>query len=87
MINFETITKQVQEIINEQIGKQIQIDDILLESGVDSISIIEVLISIEETFNIEFQSEMLNYKLLKSIRTVSEYVYKLLNDGKIYEKN
>ena len=46
-----------------------------MESGIDSISIIELILNIEEHYNIKFESSELNYKLLKSIRTTSEYIY------------
>ena len=55
--------------------KKLSYDDILMESGIDSISIIELILNIEEHYNIKFESSELNYKLLKSIRTTSEYKY------------
>ncbi len=81
-MTIENITNKIQEIICTQIGHKIKNDDILLENGIDSISIIEVITSIEEAFNIEFESSMLNYKMLKSIQTISLYVYNLLNGDK-----
>jgi len=43
---------------------------------------IEFIVKIEDFFNVEFELSRLNYKLLKSIRTISEYVYQLLMEGK-----
>lgn len=81
-MTIENITKQIQEIISAQIGHEIPYDDFLLENGMDSISIIEAITTIEETFNIEFEPNMLNYKLLKSIRTISIHTYNLLCEDK-----
>ena len=39
---------------------------------------------IEALYDIEFDSAELNYKLLKSIRTISEYIYRKINED-VYE--
>ena len=62
-------------------------ETLLLENGIDSVSIIEIIMNIEEKFNIEFEPSMLNYNLFKSINTISEYVYKHLSKDQRNEKS
>lgn len=82
-MRLEDVLVKIQGIVYEQIAVKLDFDDILIENGLDSVSMIEFIVKIEEFFNVEFDLSKLNYKLLKSIRTISEYVYQLL----IEEKN
>lgn len=82
-MRLEDVLVKIQGIVYEQIAVKLDFDDILIENGLDSVSMIEFIVKIEEFFNVEFELSKLNYKLLKSIRTISEYVYQLL----IEEKN
>lgn len=51
---------------------------LLTDIGIDSVKIIELVLYIESKFNIEFDPENLNYITLRSIDSISEYVYKKL---------
>lgn len=82
-MRLEDVLVKIQGIVYEQIAVKLDFDDILIENGLDSVSMIEYIVKIEEFFNVEFDLSKLNYKLLKSIRSISEYVYQLL----IEEKN
>lgn len=82
-MRLEDVLVKIQGIVYEQIAVKLDFDEILIENGLDSVSMIEFIVKIEEFFNVEFELSKLNYKLLKSIRTISEYVYQLL----IEEKN
>lgn len=82
-MRLEDVLVKIQGIVYEQIAVKLDFDDILIENGLDSVSMIEFIVKIEEFFNVEFDLSKLNYKLLKSIRTISEHVYQLL----IEEKN
>lgn len=69
------IDKKIREIITEYTGNtQIKNDDVLLEVGVDSFSMIEIVVIIEEKLGIEFNPENLNYETLKSINSICKYV-------------
>lgn len=81
-MRLEDIRIKIQGIVYEQIAVKLNFDDILIENGFDSVSMIEFIVKIEEFFDVEFELSRLNYKLLKSIRTISEYVYQLLNEEK-----
>lgn len=74
-MNLDNILVKVQEAVYEQTTAKLNFDDILLDNGIDSISIIELIMKIEELFEIEFEMSKLNYKLLKSIRTISEHIH------------
>lgn len=78
-MNLDEILVKVQETVCEKTAVKLSFDDILMENGLDSVSIIELIINIEELFDIEFESSELNYKLLKSIRTISEYIHHTIN--------
>lgn len=77
-MRLEDILIKVQGIVYEQTKVKLDFDDILIENGLDSISIIDFIVKIEEFFDVEFELSKLNYKLLRSIQTISEYVYQLL---------
>ena len=65
----------VQKVVASYIdGKLIGYDELLADNGIDSASIIEIVIELEEIFNIEFSPERLNYQTLKSINTISDYL-------------
>lgn len=81
-MRLEDVLIKIQEIVYEQISVKLDFDDILIENGIDSVSIIKFIVKIEEFFNVEFELSKLNYKLLRSIRTISKYVYQLLNEEK-----
>lgn len=73
----EDIEVIVSNIIQDRINKKhcIANDAILLDEGIDSLTIIEVVVKIEESFNFEFEDENLSYKTLRSIDSISEYIY------------
>lgn len=83
-MKLEDIMISVQEIVYKCISIKLDFDDILMESGIDSVFMIEIIVKIEENFNVEFELSSLNYKLLKSIRTISEYIFRLITNE---EKN
>ena len=59
----------------------INYDDLLIENGIDSVLIIEIIMELEEMFNIEFDPARLNYKTLKCIRTIGEYIQLEIGNG------
>lgn len=77
-MNLEEILIKIQNMLFEKYTINMDFDAVLMENGFDSVSIIELIINIEDLFDIEFDSSQLNYRLLKSIRTISEYIDSIL---------
>lgn len=78
-MDINIIMEDVKEIIISKINiDNLDYDDLLLENGVDSMSIIEIIVEIEEVFGIEFDD--LNYSLFRSIRSLSEHIEARLVD-------
>ena len=81
-MNINDIMEKVKQIIVSQTEKDnLGYDDLLLENGIDSVSIIEIIVDIEEAFGIEFDNTKLNYSLLRSIRSISEYAESVMSEG------
>lgn len=61
-------------------GDDIRIDSDLRDNyGVDSIVLVELLVEIEDTFGITFDSSSLTYEVFSTAGSISDYVYKKLN--------
>ena len=81
-MNLNEIMKEVKQIIEIKTEKKdFSYDDLLLENGIDSVSIIEIIVEIEEKYGIEFDNTKLNYNLLRSIRSISQYLESIINEG------
>lgn len=78
-MEIEQICSKVRKIIKEQINVDLKDNDLLLENGVDSISLINIVVELENYFDIEFEPEMLNYKTLKSITDIAKCIDRLIN--------
>lgn len=74
MIKKNNVIAQVQNIIKNQSGISVNEQDILLDKGINSISMINIIIGIESEFNIEFEPVDLNYKSLRSVDCISEKI-------------
>ena len=82
IMNINDIMIKVKQIIVSQTEKDdLDYYDLLLENGIDSVSMIEIIIDIEEAFEIVFDNTKLNYSLLRSIRSISEYAESVMNEG------
>lgn len=77
-MSFEEILVAVQKVVFEKKGIKLDFDAVLLENGFDSVSVIDLIVNIEEQFDVEFESTDLNYKMIKSIRTISEYLQSII---------
>lgn len=72
---MEEIIAIVRKVVIEQINDEnIQNDDILLDNGMDSVVMIDMVTILEEEFDIEFAPEKLTYETLRTINTVSAYI-------------
>lgn len=57
---------------------QISDDDSLFDLGLDSFGSVQLMLALEERFNVEFPDELLNRKSFASIRAISEAVSGLI---------
>ncbi|WP_409567615.1 acyl carrier protein [Methylobacterium sp. J-030] len=57
---------------------QLSDDDSLFDKGLDSFGSVQLMLALEERFNIEFPDELLNRKSFSSIRAISEAVSTLI---------
>lgn len=72
------ILKIVENKLNNK--TKVKTNDLLLDVGIDSVNIIELVIEIETKFDFEFEESMLSYNTLRSIDSISKYVYKRINE-------
>lgn len=70
---------RIQQLILDRFNLTISYDSPILENGITSMNIIELIVDIEEEYNIEFDANALNYRLLRTIKTISEYVFEQIN--------
>ena len=79
---MENIQDIIKDIIKEKgyCCADIQDDDILTEIGVDSFSIIKLVIELEKYFNFEFEDKELSYKTLSSVNSIATYIKKRLEE-------
>lgn len=73
----QIILKLAQDILDSDI--EILSNMPLKNAGIDSNLIVQLIVAIEEEFNIEFEDEKLTYQTLKSVDTISEYVQQILD--------
>jgi acyl carrier protein len=76
-MQYEEICSEVKKIIKGQTNLDLQNNDLLLDKGVDSLSLINIVIEIENYFDIEIDPEDLNYKTLKSITDIANCIIRL----------
>lgn len=73
------IMNRIQQLIFDRFNLTISYDSPILESGINSMNIMELIVDIEDEYNIEFDASALNYRLLRTIRSISEYVFEQIN--------
>ena len=70
---------KVQGIIEAETGILFEYDMVLLEKGLNSLSMISIVVKIEDEFSIEFEADALSYSVLKSIHSISQEISKVTN--------
>lgn len=80
-MNLTDIEIEILKIVENKLNNKIKVktNDLLLDVGIDSVNIIEMVIEIETKFDFEFEESMLSYNTLRSIDSISKYVYKRIN--------
>ena len=74
-MNREDIKDKIIKIAEETIGAYLREDELLIESGVDSLSLVTLIVSIEEEFGITFFDDDLrpeNLRTLSSLISLTE---------------
>ena len=86
-IKYEHIENEIKKIFIEllQLDKKVEELDsnenlFLEEYGYSSIDALELIIMIEDAFEIAIPEEKLNTDLLESVKSLTDYVYSLLQD-------
>lgn len=80
--NFQIEIKNI--IINKfNIEKEFDYNTLLTDIGIDSLKIIELVLAIEEQYGFEFEDDKLSYQTLRSIDSISEYVFNCKKEGKM----
>ena len=84
---YEDIENEIKKIFIEllQLDKKVEELDsnenlVLEEYGYSSIDALELIIMIEDAFEIAIPEEKLNTDLLESVKSLTDYVYSLLQD-------
>lgn len=76
IMTINHIQSIVKRIIREKflVNSDIKNDDILVEVGLDSMKMIQLVVELEDYFGFEFEDEKLSYGVLRNIEEISEYV-------------
>lgn len=84
---YEDIENEIKKIFIELLQLDKKVDDLdsnenlfLEEYGYSSIDALELIIMIEDAFEIAIPEEKLNTDLLESVKSLTDYVYSLLQD-------
>ena len=77
-MNREAIKQKIIKIAEVTIGVYLQEDESLPESGVDSLSLVTLVVSIEETFGIAFLDDDLQPKNLRTLASLVSLTEKYL---------
>ena len=77
----DTVVNQLKDIIANKLDVNLAYDEInenvsLFEDGLglDSIAIVDLIVSIENTFSLSIEDEELNADLFKNLKILSEFV-------------
>lgn len=73
------VEKRVMEVINRQIkddlpGIEVNADDKIMETGINSIIFIKIIVGLETEFGIEFGDESLDISKFVIIRDLAKYI-------------
>ncbi len=87
MMTLNEVENRVKEILIEDMELNLEPSDIdvneeyfLDKYGLNSVDALELLLRMEEEFDIEISDENLNAELIKSVGVLSNYIFGLLNN-------
>lgn len=75
MVN-KKINEKIKNIIINKLGKNVLFNDDtpLVDIGVNSYVIIQIVVEIENAFGIEFDDDKLTYNTLESVSSIASYI-------------
>lgn len=71
----ENLKKAIKETLKLDPQKELPDENLFASLGIDSLMALELLISIEQAFDIQIEDEDLSVDLLSSIGRLTDYVY------------
>ena len=77
-MNREKIKEKIVQIAEESIGAYLKEDESLQDSGVDSLSLVTLVVSIEENFGIAFTDDDLQPEKLRMLANLISLTEKYL---------
>ena len=77
-MNREEIKEKIVKIAEETIGVYLEEDEPLMESGLDSLSLVTLVVSIEESFGVAFLDDDLQPEHLRTLSNLISLTEKYL---------
>lgn len=75
---MDTIIEKIKAIIKENYNIEIEEDEELREKGIDSLRTVQLIVIIEQQFNISFPVESMNGTDLKNVKIISRCIYDII---------
>ncbi len=74
----DNIKEKIIKAAKDTIGADLDENESLIESGVDSLALVSLIVSIEYAFNVEFSDDDLQPENLKTVSSLIDLVEKYL---------
>ena len=76
------VTTQIREVLREHAGLAVEVDGLsddssLFDAGLSSMSTVNVMLALEDAFDVEFPESMLSRKTFESVQSITEAVSSL----------
>lgn len=78
MMNREDIKAKIIKAAKETIGADLDENESLIESGVDSLALVSLIVSIEYAFDVEFSDDDLQPENLQTLSSLIELTEKYI---------
>ena len=76
---MDSINEKIKDIIIDNYNIKIAEDEELRENGIDSLRTVQLIVFIEQKFNISFPAENMNSTDLKTVKTIAKCIYDIIN--------
>ncbi len=76
---MDSIIEKIKDIIIDNYNIEIAEDEELRENGIDSLRTVQLIVFIEQKFNMSFPAENMNGTDLKSVKTIAKCIYDIIN--------
>jgi acyl carrier protein len=76
------VTTQIRDVLREHAGLAVEVDGLsdvssLFDAGLSSMSTVNVMLALEDAFDVEFPESMLSRKTFESVQSICEAVSSL----------